>query len=58
MASQMHEILLTTEQLNDLDRIIENETRSQEDDIAEGIIEEHSPFIKHAIGETTGDPDE
>jgi len=53
MASQVHELpRLTTEQLDDLNRILENEQRSQEDDIANGIITEHSPMIKLQSGES------
>ena len=56
MASQIHELFLTTEQLNDLERILDNEERSQEDDIENGIIDEHSDMIKYHLGLTTGDP--
>ena len=57
MASQMHELFLTTEQLNDLQRILDNEERSQEDDIEHGIINEHSDMIKYHLGLTTGNPE-
>ena len=54
MTSQMHEFpSLTTEQFNDLERILENEARSQDDDIENGIIEKNSPMIKLYQGEYT-----
>ena len=52
MASQMHELPhLTEAERDDLDRILDNEERTQSEDIGNGIIDEYSPMVKQYMGE-------
>ena len=53
MASQMHELPhLTEAERDDLDRILDNEERTQSEDIGNGIMDEYSPMVKQYLGES------
>lgn len=56
MATELRTIQLTEAQFSDLERILENEERIQEEDKEKGIIEEFSPILQANLhqGETNG----